>query len=190
MKYEAIVIGASAGGLSAFKGILPLLDEDFPLPILIVQHISPQSDNYMTVHLNKICKIRVKEAEEKEMIRAGHAYFSPPNFHMLVEEERSISFSVENKVNYARPSIDILFETAAYAFRSGLIGIILTGANNDGAHGLKKIQELGGLCIVQDPEDAEVETMPASALKIMKPDKVFKLNEIAGFLNNITKNYK
>lgn len=108
---------------------------------------------------------------------------------MLIEEDRSISFSVENKVNYARPSIDVLFETAAFAFTNRLIGIILTGANNDGASGLKKIQELGGLTIVQDPEDAEVNTMPASALKIMKPDKILKLNEIAGFLNNLTKKH-
>ncbi len=187
MKYEAIAIGASAGGLNAFKAILPLLKEAFPLPILIVQHISPQSDNYMTVHLDKLCKIRVKEAEEKEKIKPGYAYFSPPNFHMLIEEDRSISFSVENKVNYARPSIDVMFETAAYAYTNRLIGIILTGANNDGATGLKRIQDLGGLTIAQDPEDAEVQTMPASALKIMKPDKILKLNQIAGYLNNLTK---
>lgn len=187
MRYEAIAIGASAGGLNAFKAILPALKEAFPLPILIVQHISPQSDNYMTVHLDKLCKIRVKESEEKEKITAGNAYFSPPNFHMLIEEDRSISFSVENKVNYARPSIDVMFETAAYAYTSGLIGIILTGANNDGAAGLKKIQELGGLTIVQEPEDAEVDTMPRSALKIMQPDQIIKLNEIAVYLNNLIK---
>ncbi|MCF8230105.1 MAG: chemotaxis protein CheB [Bacteroidales bacterium] len=188
--FEAVVIGASAGGLNAFKTFLPKLEKNFSLPLMLVQHISPQSDNYMTTHLDKLCKIKVKEAEEKETIKKGTAYFSPPNFHMLIEEDKSISFSVENKVNYARPSIDVLFETASYAYKNKLIGIILTGANNDGAAGLKKIQELGGFTIVQDPEEAEVDTMPLSAIKIMKPDKILKLKEIADFLNKIHKNNK
>lgn len=188
MKFEAVAIGASAGGLNAFKIILPKLKEDFPMPVFIVQHISPQSDNYITIHLNSLSKIKVKEAEEKEKVKNATAYFSPPNFHMLIEEDKSISFSIENKVNYARPSIDIMFETAAYAYTNKLIGIILTGANNDGAAGLKKIQEMGGYTLVQDPMNAEVETMPQSALKIMKPDKILKLEEIADFLNKINKN--
>lgn len=174
--------------LNAFKEILPKLEKDFALPILLVQHISPHSDNYMTIHLDKLCNIHVKEAEDKENIKNGIAYFSPPNFHMLIEEDKSISFSVENKVNYARPSIDVLFETASYAYKNKLIGIVLTGANNDGAAGMKKIQDLGGFTIVQDPEEAEVNTMPLSALKLIKPDKTLKLKEIADFLNKIHKN--
>jgi two-component system, chemotaxis family, protein-glutamate methylesterase/glutaminase len=185
VRYEAIAIGASAGGLNAFKTILPKLKKGFDLPIFIVQHISPNSDNYITTHLDSICNLRVKEAEEKEIIKNGVVYFAPPNFHMLIEEDKSISFSIDQKVNYARPSIDVMLETAAYAYGKSLIGIILTGANNDGALGLKKIADLGGYTIIQDPKDAEVDTMPQSVLKYIKPNKILILEEIADFLNKV-----
>lgn len=183
--YKAVVIGASAGGLSAFKFVLTALNKDFKLPVLIVQHISAHSDNFITIHLNGLSNIKVKEAEEKEEINGGTAYFSPPNFHMLVEEDKTISLSVEEKVNYARPSIDVLFETAAYAYSNQLIGILLTGANYDGAAGLKMIHDRGGLTIVQDPMTAEVSVMPESALKLFNPDKILSLQEIAEFLNSL-----
>lgn len=187
MEYRAVVIGASAGGLNALRTILTGLDAGFSMPLLVTQHISAHSDNYMTVHLNSLCKMTVKEADEKEKIEKGKAYFAPPNFHMLVEEDYSISLSVEDKVNYARPSIDIMFETAAFAYGSGLIGIILTGANNDGAKGLKAIKEHGGLTIVQDPTSAEVDTMPRSAMELSRPHHVLKLESIAELLNEINR---
>lgn len=180
---KAVVIGASAGGLEALKKILVQLEDNFRMPVLVVQHISAHSDNYLTVHLNNLCKINVKEAEEKEKILAGTAYFAPPNFHMLVEEDYSISFTVDKKINYARPSIDVLFETAAYAFGQRLIGIILTGANNDGARGLEKIKQFGGITIVQDPAESEVDIMPRAAIERAKPDYLLKLDEIAAYLN-------
>jgi two-component system chemotaxis response regulator CheB len=183
---RAIVIGASAGGLNALKTILTSLKEGFDLPILIVQHISPHSDNYITKHLDKLSHITVKEGDEKEEIVGGTAYFAPPNFHMLVEDDHTISFSVEDKVCYARPSIDVLFETAAYAYGPNLTGIVLTGANNDGTNGLAQIKSLGGTTIVQDPETAEVNTMPMSARDTVKPHHILSLDEIADFLNNIS----
>jgi len=187
MSYKAVVVGVSAGGMSALGEILPRLPDDFPVPVIIVQHISPQSDNYMIRHFNNLSKITVKEADEKEAILPGHAYFAPPNYHLLVEEDQTFSLSVENRVNFSRPSIDVLFESAIDAWYSSLIGIILTGANNDGSKGLKKIKDFGGLTIVQDPKTAEVSAMPDSAIKLFKPDHILKLKDIAPFLVSLFK---
>jgi len=187
MNYKAVVIGVSAGGMSALGEILPQLPADFPLPVIIVQHLSPQSDNYMIKHFNSMSKITVKEADEKEAILPGNVYFAPPNYHLLVEEDQTFSLSVENRVNYSRPSIDVLFESAIDAYCASLIGIILTGANNDGSKGLKKIKDCGGLTIVQDPETAEVSAMPESAIKLFEPDHILKLKDIAPFLISLLK---
>lgn len=187
MKYRAVVIGVSAGGMNALGKILPELPADFPLPLMIVQHVSPLSDNYMIRHFNTRSQITVKEADEKEKIKAGHAYFAPPNYHLLVEKNFSFSLSVEERVNFSRPSIDVLFETAIDAYCSSLIGIILTGANNDGSKGLKKIKDCGGFTIVQDPAEAEVPAMPESAIRLAMPDKILKLDQIVPFLISITK---
>ncbi len=186
MKYAAVVIGVSAGGMKALGEILPRLPADFPIPIIIVQHISPQSDNYMIRHFNAISKITIEEADEKENILAGHAYFAPPNYHLLIEENHTFSLSTEGRVNYSRPSIDVLFESALDAYCPGLIGIILTGANNDGSKGLKKIKDYGGYAIVQDPNTAEVSAMPEAALKLSKIDQVLTLDKIAPLLVKIT----
>lgn len=179
MKYKAVVIGSSAGGLNAVRTILKDLEKGFKVPILIVQHLSHQSENYMTKYLNEICSINVKEAEEKEKPLAGNVYIAPPNYHLLVETDGTLSLTVGHKVNYSRPSIDVLFKTAADAYRGKLIGIILTGANSDGSEGLKCIKEYGGITIVQNPNTAEVNQMPISALKKTNVDYVLDLNEIS-----------
>ncbi len=183
--YQAVVIGSSAGGLNALKTIFMALDKHFPLPVIIVQHVSPAADNYLATFLNSLEKIRVKEADEKEIPQAGVAYIAPPNYHLLMEHNGSFTLTVEERVNYARPSIDVLFETAAETYGDGLIGIILTGANNDGSVGLKKIKDLGGTAIVQDPDEAESDTMPRAAVEIAKPHHVLTLEEIANFLNSL-----
>ena len=156
MRPKAIVIGSSAGGLQALKTVFSSLENDFIIPIIVVQHISPHSDNYITTYLNKICKIKVKEANEKEVIENGHIYFAPPNFHLLIEEDFTFSLSTEDRVNFARPAIDVLFDTAAFAYGKNLVGIILTGANNDGSAGLRRIKELGGIAIAQDPKQLKL----------------------------------
>lgn len=179
MKFKAVVIGASAGGLNAIRTILKDLEKDFEVPILIVQHLSHQSKNYMVKYLNEICRINVKEAEEKEKILSGNVYIAPPNYHLLVEADETLSLAVGRKVNYSRPSIDVLFKTAADAYRGKLIGVILTGANSDGSEGLKCIKEYGGITIVQDPDTAEVNQMPLSALEKTKADYVLHLDEIS-----------
>jgi len=167
-----------------FKGLEPR----FRIPVIIVQHISPDAENYLINILNDLKKMTVKEADEKEKPGKGMVYIAPPNYHLLVESDQTFTLTVDERVNYARPSIDVLFETAAEAYQDGLIGIILTGANNDGSKGLKKIKELGGLTIVQDPDTAEVDSMPRAALLSTQVDKVLPLHEIALFLNSLAEN--
>jgi two-component system chemotaxis response regulator CheB len=181
-RYKCIVIGVSAGGMHALSTIIPALPAKFPLPVIVIQHLSPHSDNYTTLHLDKISRVRVKEVDEKEKIMPGIVYMGPPNYHVLVEEDETFSLSVEGRINWARPSIDVLFESAADVYGPDLIGIILTGANNDGSKGLKKIKEEGGLALVQDPHTAEVDGMPLAAIETAKVDHILKLEEIASFL--------
>jgi len=181
-KYKAVVIGVSAGGSKALQILLPGFPVDFSIPIVVVQHISPESDGYFIRHLNSVSQIKVREAVEKQKALPGRVYFAPPNYHLLIEEDGSFSLSVGERVNFARPSIDVLFESAACAWCPGLIGIILTGANNDGALGLKKIKEMGGYTIVQDPATAEVDSMPKAAIAKSRIDKILPLHQIADHL--------
>lgn len=183
--YAAVVIGVSAGGLAALDDILPALNPAFCLPVLIVQHMSPSVDNYLPAHFNVRCALKAKEAEDKEPIKHGTIYFSPPNYHLMVECDRSIALSIDPKVNFSRPSVDVLFETAADAYRDQLVGVILTGGNSDGSAGLARIKELGGLTIVQDPETAEAEAMPASAIESTEIDHILPLDRIGDFLNSL-----
>jgi two-component system chemotaxis response regulator CheB len=183
-RYEAIVIGSSAGGLNALKTIFRGLSKRFNIPLIIVQHISPDAENYLIQILHDLRRLKVKEADEKERPMPGVAYLAPPNYHLLLEADRTFTLTVDERVNYARPSIDVLFETAAEAYKDKLIGIILTGANNDGSQGLKKIKDFGGLTIVQDPETAEVESMPRAAIQTAVVDHIIPLDEIAAFLNS------
>lgn len=176
--YEAIVIGASAGGLKALKTIILALPESFCVPLLIVQHMSPSSDSFMAHYFNQLSFLHVKEADSQEPIRPSHVYIAPPNYHMLVEKDKTISLSVESKVSYARPSIDVLFESAARVFKNRLIGVILTGANDDGSKGIKVIKELGGLTMAQAPETAESAVMPQAAIDTNCVDLVLNLDEM------------
>lgn len=180
--YEAIVMGVSAGGLQAMGQILPKLPSKFKIPSIIVQHISPSSKAYLRTHFSKQCSLPVYEIEDKMKICKRGIYFAPPNYHVLVENKNTLMLSTEEKVNFSRPSIDVLFETASYVYRDKLIGIVLTGANNDGAAGLKTIRDAGGLCIVQDPLTAEVPTMPEKAIQMANPQHILPLDQIAGLL--------
>ena len=182
MPYRAIVIGASAGGFYALRKLIPLIPKGFSMPIFIVQHLSPTSDSYMSRFLNNSSEVIVKEADEKEVIKAGHVYIAPPNYHLLIEENYSLSLTTSEKKNYSRPSIDILFETASFAYGRSLIGIVLTGANSDGSEGLLKIKNAGGYSIVQKPSEAEANAMPLAAIELVKPDKILKISEIVKLL--------
>lgn len=188
MNYEAIVIGVSSGGLNAMKIMFSHLPADFKMPIMIVQHISPRSENQWIDLLNNKSQLPIKEADEKEKIESGMVYIAPPNYHLMVEKDKTFSLTVEERVNYARPSIDVLFESAAEAYKNKLIGVILTGSNNNGTNGLKRIQECGGLTIVQDPQTAESAYMPASAIAAAKPEYILPLEKIIELLIEIDTN--
>jgi two-component system chemotaxis response regulator CheB len=184
--YEAIVIGVSSGGMNAMKTIFSLLPKGFSTPIIIVQHISAHSDNKWIKILNDKSNVYIKEADEKEKIENGIAYIAPSNYHLLIEKNKTFSLTIDERVNYARPSIDVLFESAAEAYKSKLIGVVLTGSNNDGTKGIKRIQECGGITIVQDPETAESSYMPASAIATIQPDYILPLTNIIELLIKIT----
>lgn len=183
--YRAVVIGVSAGGLAALDKILPALGRTFSLPVLVVQHVSPTSENYLPIHFSQRCLLEVKEAEDKEQIEGGVIYFAPPNYHLLVEYNQAIALSTEERVNFSRPSIDVLFETAADAYLDELVGVVLTGANSDGAAGMARIKQFGGLAVVQSPETAEAEAMPRAAIEAADVDYILPLNEIGCFLNSL-----
>jgi two-component system chemotaxis response regulator CheB len=170
------------GGVEALRMLLGGLPGDFPLPLLIVHHISADSGSDLANMLNAHCAIHVKEVDEGEQPASGTAYLAPSNYHLLVERDGSLALSVDMPVNFARPSVDVLFESAADAFGPGLIGVILTGAGSDGSKGLKMIKDKGGLAIIQDPADAEADPMPRSALAAVKADHVLPLKDIAPLL--------
>jgi two-component system chemotaxis response regulator CheB len=184
-EFEAVVIGCSAGGIEALTVILPSLPRDIPWPVLIVQHISPDMDGFFVRFLDESCQVKVKEAEDGEDIQPGIIYIAPANYHLLVEKDRTLSLSVDSRVNYSRPSIDVLFETASWVYQKNLVGILLTGASADGSHGLKSIQEQGGMTVVQDPSTAAVPFMPQSALDLIKVDQLLSLEKISTLLRKL-----
>lgn len=183
---SVVVIGASVGALDALSAILPALPADYPLPILVVVHIPPDRESLLSELFSNRCGLAVKEAEDKEPILPSTIYFAPPDYHLLVEPDFCLSLSSDEPVRYSRPSIDVLFESAADAYGDGAIGIILTGANDDGSRGLKAICAAGGKAIAQLPSSAEIATMPRSALEAC-PDAIpLDLAEIAASLKSLT----
>jgi two-component system chemotaxis response regulator CheB len=180
--FEAVVIGSSAGGIQALSTVLSALPKEFPLPIIVVQHLHPDSGTYLAQIFANKCPLKIKQADEKESIKKGFVYLAPPNYHLLIENDRTFSLSIDAHVHYARPSVDVLFETAIYAYRNKLISIILTGANGDGSLGVKKIKQVGGYIIVQDPDTAEADAMPCAAIAATNVDKILPLKQIGPYL--------
>ena len=186
-QYEAIVIGVSTGGLNALKFLFSGLPSGFRIPMIIVQHLGARSENEWISLLKDKERLNIREADEKEVIENKSIYLAPANYHLLIEKNRTFSLTIDERVNFARPSIDVLFESAAEAYRDKLIGIVLTGANNDGAKGLAYIKEWGGLTIVQDPATAEAHYMPAAAMALKQPDHVLSLENIVELLIQLEK---
>jgi two-component system, chemotaxis family, protein-glutamate methylesterase/glutaminase len=183
---EAIVIGASAGALEVLSNLLPALPSDYRLPILIVVHLPPDKTTSLFAELMRArCAIRVRVAEDKEPIEPGVAYFAPPDYHLLVEQDKRLSLSDDEPVLFSRPSIDVLFESAADAYGGGLIGVVLTGANSDGANGLKAVIEAGGVALVQSPASAYAVAMPEAAIAACPDARVLPVNEIAAYLREV-----
>jgi two-component system chemotaxis response regulator CheB len=175
----AVVIGCSAGGLDALRIVLAALPAGFPATVIIVAHTAPGGDNLLPSLLSKICRLPVSEAREREPALPGQVYVAPPNYHLLIEPTRVFALSVDERVCFVRPSIDVLFQSSADAYGEGLIGVILTGANSDGAQGLKAIKAAGGFILVQDPVGAYADTMPKAAIATGAVDKVLQLDDLA-----------
>ena len=179
---EAIVIGASAGGVEALLSILSPLREGFELPIIVVLHLPDERRSHLAEVFARRVSMPVLEARDKTPVEAGTLYFAAPGYHLSVEQDRSFSLSLEARVHYSRPAIDYLFESAADAYGSALAAVLLTGANRDGARGLAQVKRRGGLTIVQDPDEAQVATMPQAALDIHQPDHILPIRGIGRLL--------
>ncbi|WP_394822657.1 chemotaxis protein CheB [Pendulispora albinea] len=180
-RHELIVVGTSWGGLHALSVLLSSLPRDFEIPLAIVQHRRHDSDDTLAQLLQAHTAMRVREAEDKEPIREGRVYIAPADYHLLVDG-RALALSTDPPVRFSRPSIDVLFESAADSFQHRLIGIVLTGSNHDGARGLSRIKQRGGLTIVQNPASAESPTMPEGALALDCVDRILELDQIGSFL--------
>lgn len=183
---EAIVIGTSAGALESLSAVLPMLPEDYALPVMVVVHLPPDKKSIMAELLQRKCAMKVREAEDKEPIEPGTIYLAPPDYHLLVEPDRRLSLSSEEPVRYSRPSIDVLFDTAADAYGETLLGVILSGANSDGAQGLKTILAAGGQAVVQRPETAYSAAMPQAALEINPDAHALNLDRIGLYLQKLS----
>lgn len=185
MPYDLIVVGTSWGGLRALEIVLRGLPEEFDTPIAVVQHRRSDSDDTLVHLLRRYTSLRVSEAEDKEPIEPGRVYIAPPDYHLLVDGS-AFALSTDQPVLFSRPSIDVLFESASDAYRHRLIGLILTGSNQDGAYGLSRIKEGGGLTVVQDPSSAESAAMPQGAIARSRVDEVLPLEAIGPFLGRVT----
>lgn len=183
--YKAIVIGGSAGSFAVVLKILSKLRPDFELPIIICMHRLKHIRSGLAENLDLKSNMKVVEPYDKERIEKGKVYLAPSNYHMFIEFDGTISLSVEEMNNQSRPSIDYTLSSAASAYREKCVGIILTGANKDGAKGLKDIADKKGFTIVQDPKTAEVDTMPKAALKLITPNLVLSPDGITDFLNKL-----
>lgn len=181
---KLVVIGVSAGGIDALKILLPQFKTPSKVSVALVLHLPPTGPNLLPELFRDQCEFKVKEAESGEEILAEHIYIAPPNYHLSVELSETLSLSNEEPVNYSRPAIDILFESAAHAYKDKVLGIILTGANHDGAEGLNLISQMGGMSLIQDPKTAEYPIMPESALKLVsKPSFIGDLSAISEIIS-------
>src|SRR5689334_14423839 len=184
MGIELIVAGASLGGFDALVGLLGALPADYPLPLAVVQHRSVDSEDLLPVLLQRTTRLPLVEVEDKQPILPGTIYIAPANYHLLVERNH-FALSVDDRVRFARPSIDVLFESAADAYRERLAAVLLSGSNDDGARGMARVKARGGLTIVQDPASAESARMPAAAIAASPVNYVLPLAGIAQLLTNL-----
>jgi two-component system chemotaxis response regulator CheB len=185
---KVIIIGGSAGSYNVVKKILSSIPEGFSLPIILCLHRLKDIRNGFVESLNLNSNIPVKEPLDKDPVKAGFAYLSPANYHLLIEPGHSFALSTESKINYSRPSLDITFETAGYSFRGKMAGIVLSGTNTDGAKGLFSAFKNGAFTITQNPENAQFSTMPGEVLKYFSPHKILTDEGITDFINSLKTN--
>jgi two-component system chemotaxis response regulator CheB len=184
---DMVCIGASAGGVEALMSLLGPLPANYRLPLVVVVHLPEDHESVLTEVLQHHVAFPMQEACDKESIGHRGVYIAPPGYHLQVEDDRTFSLSCDPPVNYSRPSIDLMFSSASHAFGPSLAGVLLTGANEDGAEGLATIARAGGITAVQDPATARVTTMPESALRIYPQHTVLSLDQIHQFLLKLEK---
>jgi len=189
-RIEAVVVGASAGGVEALSLLLPALPHTLRAAVFIVLHQPRDRPSRLAAIFQARCAVPVLEAEDKEPVEPGTVYLAPPDYHLLLDQGPRLALSADEPVNYSRPAIDVLFESAADLYRERLLGMILTGGNQDGAAGLAAVQRGGGLTVVQAPQSAQVALMPASALQLVVPDHVLPLADIADLLRSLARPVK
>lgn len=175
---QIIVLGASAGGLHALEHLLGCLPRGFPVPIVVVQHRSRESTDAYAEVIGRSTELPVREVEDGDPLRAPGVYLAPPDYHVLIEPGRT-ALSIDEPVSYSRPSIDVLFESAADTYGARVCAVLLTGANSDGARGLVRVKQAGGYAIVQDPSTADSPEMPTAGIAMAKVDRVLGLDGIA-----------
>jgi two-component system chemotaxis response regulator CheB len=179
---DAIVIGASSGGVEALSVLLPSLPARLRLPVFVVLHLPPDRPSRLADIFSRKCAVPVREAEDKQPVEAGTVYFAPPDYHLLLDVGPTLALSTDEAVNFSRPSIDVLFESARDIYGHRLLAMLLTGASHDGAAGIYAIRRAGGCAVVQRPDTAQAPLMPESALKRGPVDFVLTLEEIAALL--------
>jgi two-component system chemotaxis response regulator CheB len=182
---RAVAIGASAGGVQALCELLPALSPDLQAAVFVVLHLPRDRPSLLVDVFSRKCELAVREAEDKEPVMPGTVYFAPSNYHLLVDAGPQLALSADDLVNLSRPSIDVLFDSAAQVYREHLLGIILSGANEDGAEGLAAVHDAGGLTVVQEPQTAQSSTMILSALERRPVDLVLDLQGIAELLRRL-----
>lgn len=182
---EGVVIGASAGGVQALAQLLPAFPKRTAAAIFVVLHLPRDRPSLLTEVFSPKCALQVREALDKEPVAPGTVYFAPSNYHLLVDQGPQLALSTDDLVHYSRPSIDVLFESAADVYREHLLGVLLTGANEDGAEGLAAVHDAGGITVVQEPETAQASTMVLCAMQLRAPDFVLPLGRIAELFQTV-----
>lgn len=185
MAFDIVVVGTSSGGLRALTVLLSGLPPEFPLPVVVAQHRGKDSELALAEYLGRHSSLPVSEPDDKEKIVAGRVYLAPRDYHLLIESD-GFALSTDPPVVYARPSIDVLFESAADVYHERVIGVILTGGSRDGSHGLARIKARGGITFVEDPKTAGNREMPDAAIAATSVDEILPLHEIALRLQKLT----
>ncbi|MEO5501847.1 MAG: chemotaxis protein CheB [Ginsengibacter sp.] len=181
---QLLIIGGSAGSLEVISFLLPKIILPIAYSIVVVIHRKQGIDDLLTGLLQNDCPLPVREAHEKEEIRSGTVYLAPPDYHLLFENNKTFSLDHSEKVNFSRPSIDVSFESASHVYKENLLGLLLSGANQDGTTGIKQIKKMGGRIIIQDPQSAAFPYMPTNAIQVTKPDAVLAKEEMTTFIHN------
>lgn len=180
--FSLVGIGCSAGGIESLKKILPALPETLPVALVIIQHRGTDSPQILPQFFSQICRLPVVEPDDKDKIEKGVVYLAPTNYHLMVSGDRCFSLSVDDPVNHSRPSIDVFLETAAATYGEEMIGVVLSGANADGAAGLRTVKQYGGLAMAQDPATAPHPLMPLEAIRAAQPPLILSVEKIRDYL--------